>query len=106
MKSRLTLLAGAFVLSVATAAFAAPPPTLHERMEHMEVRIERGIKNGDLTRREAEGLRHELRAIRQREERMRADGRLSERERARLHEDLDRLDRHITREKRDDQRRR
>jgi septal ring factor EnvC (AmiA/AmiB activator) len=106
MKSRLTLLAGAFVLSLSTAAFAAPPPTIHERMDHMEVRIERGIKNGDLTRREAEGLRTELREIKRREQRMRDDGRLSERERVKLHEDLDRLDRHITREKRDDQKRR
>ena len=105
MKSRLTMLAGAFVLSLSTATLAAPP-TIHERMGHMEVRIERGIKNGDLTRREAEGLRKVLRDIKLREERMRADGRLSERERAKLHEDLDRLDRHITREKRDDQRRR
>ena len=66
MKSRLTMLAGAFVLSLSTATLAAPP-TIHERMDHMEVRIER--------------------------------------ERAELREDLDRLDRHITREKRDDQRR-
>ena len=33
------------------------------------------------------------------------DGRLSERERPKLHEDLDRLDRHITKEKANDRRR-
>jgi hypothetical protein len=75
-------------------------------MDHMEVRIERGIKTGDLTRREAEGLRTELHEIKRREQRMREDGHLSDRERTKLHADLDRLDRHITREKRDDQRRR
>ena len=72
----------------------------------METRIERGIKTGDLTRDEARKLRDEMREIKRREDRMRTDGRLSDRERAKLHEDLDRLDRHITREKRDDQRRR
>ena len=104
MNSRLSLLIGAFVLGLSTATLAAP--TIHERMDQMEVRIERGIKRGDLTRREAEGLRKELREIKQRERRMRDDGRLSERERNALHADLDRLDRHITREKRDDETRR
>ena len=104
MKSRFTLLAGAFVLALSTTTLAAP--SIHERMEHMEVRIERGIKSGDLTRREAERLREEMREIKAREHRMREDGRLSDRERAKLHADLDRLDKHITREKRDDQKRR
>jgi septal ring factor EnvC (AmiA/AmiB activator) len=104
MKSRLTMLAGAFVLALATTTLAAP--SIHERLDHMEARIQRGIKTGDLTRREAEGLRTELREIKKRERRMRDDGRLSERERTKLHADLDRLDRHITREKRDDQQRR
>ena len=103
MKSRLAWLAGAFVLAVSTTALSAP--TIHERMDHMEVRIQRGLKTGDLTRREADRLREELREIKRREDRMRSDGRLNDRERARLHEDLDRLDRHITREKRDEQRR-
>jgi septal ring factor EnvC (AmiA/AmiB activator) len=104
MKSRITMLAGAFVLALSTTTLSAP--SIHERMDHMEVRIERGIKAGDLTRREAEGLRTELREIKRREQRMRDDGRLTERERTKLHADLDRLDRNITREKRDDQRRR
>jgi septal ring factor EnvC (AmiA/AmiB activator) len=104
MKTRLTMIAGALVLAAATSALSAP--TIHERIDHMQARIERGIKSGDLTRREADGLRTELREIRRREARMRDDGRLSERERAALHADLDRLDRHITREKRDDQKRR
>ena len=104
MKTRLTILAAAAILALSTATLAAP--SVHERVEHMEARIERGIKSGDLTRREADGLRKELREIKQRERRMRDDGRLSERERNALHADLDRLDRHITREKRDDQQRR
>ena len=104
MKSRLTLLAGAFVLALSTTALAAL--TIHERMSHMEARIERGIRSGDLTRREADRLREELREIKRREDRMREDGRLNDRERAKLHADLDRLDRHITQEKRDDQKRR
>jgi septal ring factor EnvC (AmiA/AmiB activator) len=104
MKSRLTLLAGAFVLALSTTALAAP--TIHERIDHMEARIVRGIQSGELTRREADELREELRQIKRREHRMREDGRLSESERAKLNDDLNRLDRHITREKRDDQKRR
>jgi septal ring factor EnvC (AmiA/AmiB activator) len=105
MNSGLRHLAGACILALSTVTLAAVV-SIPERIDHMEARIERGIKSGELTRPEAAKLREELREIRKREHRMREDGRLSERERSALHADLDRLDRHITREKHDDQQRR
>ncbi len=75
---------------------------IRTRIHEAEERIERGIENGSLTRREARKLRGELNDILRKIDRMRDDGHLSERERARIIRNLDRLDRDITREKRDD----
>jgi len=69
-------------------------------------RIERGIERGSLTRHEARMLKGELDGILIKIDRMKQDGRLSEREREIIHRDLDRLHRDISREKRDDNRRR
>ena len=104
MRTRLAMLVGALVLAL--SAPAALAQSIHERMEQMERRIERGIASKELTRREAEKLREELREIKRRERRMRADGRLGQRDREILNADLDRLSRHITRERRDDETRR
>ena len=104
MKTRIAILVGA--LTLALAAPVAFAQSIQERMEHMEKRIDRGIASRELTRREADQLREELREIRHKERRMRADGRLGQRDREILNADLDRLNRHITREKRDDDTRR
>lgn len=82
-------------------AFAQPGRNVDERIEQMDRRIDRGLRDGSLNRREARDLRGELSRISDREARMRADGRLNPRERERLQNDLDRLERHIWREKRD-----
>ncbi len=105
MTNRLATFAAAALLSLSAAVLAQPPGSIHERIDRMESRIERGIRSGDLTRQEADRLRGELREIKHRERRMRDDGRLDHRERDRLNADLDRLSRHIEREKRDDDRR-
>jgi septal ring factor EnvC (AmiA/AmiB activator) len=106
MKIRLAVLAGAVLMALASpVTFADRGGSISERVQHMERRIDQGIRSGSLTRNEAQRLRDELRGILHKERRMRDDGRLSGRERDVLHADLDRLDRHISREKHDDDRR-
>lgn len=101
MRSRLAILADAILLSMSTITLAQPPASIHDRINFMEQRIDRGVRSGELTRHEAGKLRKELGAIRQRERRMREDGRLSPRERDALQGRLDRLDRQIKVERRD-----
>ena len=106
MKIRLAVLAGAVLMALASpVTLADRGGSIPDRVQQMDRRIDRGIQSGSLTRNEAQRLREELRGILHKERRMRDDGRLSGRERDALHADLDRLDRHITREKRDDDRR-
>ena len=78
---------------------------IRSRVREARVDIERGIRSGLLTRREASRLEAELDHILRRIDRMKRDGRLDRREREVVHNDLDRLERDIRREKRDDDRR-
>lgn len=65
--------------------------SINERQQNLERRIERGIRTGDISRREAFRLRGEARQIAQLESRYRANG-LSQRERSDLHRRFDRLE--------------
>jgi hypothetical protein len=79
---------------------------IRSRIHEDQQRIERGIERGSLTRHEARRLQRELGDILDKIDRMKEDGRLDRRERERIDRYLDRLDMDITREKRDDERRR
>lgn len=78
---------------------------IHSRIQVSKQRIEQGIKRGTLSRHEARKLNKKLGAILYKIDSMKADGRLSQRERAKINRDLDRLDKDIFKEKRDDNRR-
>ncbi len=78
---------------------------IRSRIIEDQERIERGVEHGSLTRHEARMLQRELGDILDKIDRMKADGRLDPREREIINRNLDRLDRDITREKRNDQRR-
>jgi hypothetical protein len=88
--------AAALAALVAGSAHAAPPGSIHERIDRAQARIEHGRRTGQLTREEAMRLRGEFQRILDDESRARADGRLDRRERDRLHHELDRLERHIS----------
>jgi septal ring factor EnvC (AmiA/AmiB activator) len=79
---------------------------IRSRIQESKQKIEQGIEQGTLNRREARKLNKELGNILNKIDRMKADGRLSQRERDKIKRDLDRLDRDIFKEKRDDNRRR
>jgi len=78
---------------------------IRSRIQVSKQKIEQGIEQGTLNRREARRLNKELGRILNKIDRMKEDGRLSQRERNRINRDLDRLDRDIFKEKRDDNRR-
>lgn len=78
---------------------------IRARIHEAHQRIERGIDRGSLTRHEAQRLREELDGILAKIDRMKADGHLDPREREIINRDLDRLDRDISREKHDRERR-
>lgn len=99
------LLAAGFSILLAVASTAAMAQTISERVDFAHRRIERGIETGQLTREEAHRLKEEFRHILDDERRMSADGRLDRGERERLHEELDRLERHISYLKHNDEHR-
>lgn len=76
------------------------------RIQESKQKIEQGLERGSLNRQEARKLNKELGKILNKIDRMKADGRISQKERERINRDLDRLDRDIFKEKRNDNRRR
>ncbi len=76
---------------------------IDQREAAEQQRIQNGIRSGAITPQEARRLEAEQRRIRDAEDRMRADGRLDPRERARLNQMLNKADRDISREKHDRQ---
>ncbi|OQX19774.1 MAG: hypothetical protein BWK76_03445 [Desulfobulbaceae bacterium A2] len=111
----MALLCAVLLCGTAVTVLAQPPPPggrhyedwrgdIRSRIHAAEERIERGIEHGSLTRHEARGLQGELHGIRDKIDRMRDDGHLDPRERDIIQRDLSRLERHISQEKRDDER--
>jgi len=96
------LLAAMFVLG-ASAVSMAGSRGIDRRQHREQQRINQGIRSGELTRMEARRLQAGLLRIRRDERRARADGRLSQRERARLHRELSRESRSIYRQTHDGQ---
>jgi septal ring factor EnvC (AmiA/AmiB activator) len=75
---------------------------IRSRIQSSKQKIEQGIEQGTLNRREARSLNKELGRILNKIDRMKADGRISQGERERIKRDLDRLDRDIFKEKHGD----
>ncbi|MDD2735295.1 MAG: hypothetical protein PHF56_15260 [Desulfuromonadaceae bacterium] len=75
------------------------------RIQDSKQKIVQGVERGTLNRHEARKLNKELGKILYKIDRMKADGRISQRERKKISRDLDRLDRDIFKEKRNDNRR-
>ncbi len=106
MKKTLIVLSSLILVGVAAPAFAgARDPGINRRQHRQQVRIYQGICAGQLTRREAVRLeRGEVRIARM-ERRGRADGRLTPRERTRLHRALNHQSRAIYRARHNNQQR-
>ena len=78
-------------VTVPVAASAAPWQSINARQDRLEQRIERGIRSGQLSRREAMQLRTQYREIARLEDRYRRSDGLSGRERQDLNRRFDAL---------------
>ncbi len=96
------LLAGTVALPVAAAERERG---IDGRQNAQQNRIQRGVREGDLTRGEASRLRGEARSVRREARAFAADGNLSAGERRHLNRDLNRTSRDIYRQRHDNQRR-
>jgi TolA-binding protein len=92
----------------AASAFAEPRPRdpgVNARQHTMNERVRQGVRSGELTRNEAQGLREDRREIRQLEREYKSDGELTRDERRDLHQQQNEFSRSIYQEKHDDERR-
>ncbi len=71
--------------------------SINARQERQQSQIRRGVRSGELTRRETRGLVREQREIREQEREARADGSYTQLERAELQQELNQASRHIRR---------
>src|SRR5690349_933843 len=76
-------------------------PGVDQRQENQHARIQQGVASGELTRAEAARSRSDQREIRRTEKRMKADGQVTNRERARLQRKENKASRKLRRNKHD-----
>ncbi|TAG06335.1 MAG: hypothetical protein EAZ43_01655 [Betaproteobacteria bacterium] len=82
------VVAASLALAFSTAGFAqVATPAVKERQENQAQRINQGVASGELTKREAQTLRTEQRAIRAEKAAFKADGKVTAAERAQLRRD-------------------
>jgi CRISPR/Cas system-associated endoribonuclease Cas2 len=86
------MMAGALSLMVSGVALAGPTddPGIQKREQNQEKRIQQGVQSGQLTPKEAGKLEARQAKIKQDEERMKADGKLTRAERKRLKKEQNR----------------
>jgi hypothetical protein len=80
---------------------AVRDPGVNARQHAQHDRIAQGVRSGELTKSEAQGLRTEQRSLRQEERQYKSDGTLTRDERKDLHQDLNAASRNIYDEKHD-----
>jgi hypothetical protein len=91
-------------LLVGGGAYAQSMSSIDQRQDYQQDRIERGIRDGQITSGEARRLEQGERAIDRAQARARADGVVTSQERARIDRMTDRESRDIYRESHDNQR--
>ncbi len=95
MKKIALMIAGLGVAMTALPAAAQPWQSINQRQAQIERRIDQGIRNGSLGRREAVNLRGEFRQITMLEQRYRRSNGLSMQERRDLDRRFDTLSRKV-----------
>jgi hypothetical protein len=100
-KFLITILAASSLTAVALPAMAAPWLNINQRQAQLDRRIDMGVRNGDLTRREAVNLRAEFQTIARLEMRYRRTGGLQRWEMRDLDRRMDALSRKIRYERHD-----
>lgn len=109
MSQKLCLSTAVALLTLnAASAFAEHRPRdpgVNARQHSQNERIRQGVRSGELTRNEAQGLREDRREIRQMEREYKSDGVLTRDERRDLHQEQNEFSRNIYQEKHDGERR-
>jgi hypothetical protein len=98
------IVAGALSLVVSGVALAGPTddPNIQKREQNQEKRIQQGVQSGQLTPKEAGNLEARQAKIKQDEERMKADGKLTKAERKKLKREQNRASEKIYEKKHND----
>ena len=106
MKKFLTiLLSVVFLCSLSVGAFAQNTPHVDRREKRQQKRIHRGVEKGTLTKHEAARMEKQQAKTEAIEAKMKSDGKVTARERARLNRRENRTSRRIYRQKHDAQNR-
>jgi len=99
---KLILFTAGFIMFFAFGAMAQATPKANGRQAVQQVRIAEGVKSGELTKAERRALKAEQRHIRRTKRRAKADGVLTPREKHKINRKQNRANRHIRRQKHDD----
>ncbi len=92
-----------FVLGFALSIHAQNTPVVDAREHNQKDRIKEGVKTGELTKPEAKRLAKQQRHIKKTEAKAKADGDVTEAERAKLDRKQDRASKRIAKQKHDKQ---
>ena len=101
MKRVLFAVIGMAILMTGMAYAEADRLVIDQRQANQEQRIDQGVASGQLNKREANRLNREQRHINRMENRVKADGVVTKKERARIGAAQNRASRHLAREKHD-----
>src|SRR5438128_6269161 len=99
------ILTTVYVLGMGIATFAQNTPRVDKRERNQQRRIHRGVRSGELTRREARRMERQQAVTRAEEAKAKGDGKVTKRERRHLNRRENRTSRHIYRQKHDAQKR-
>jgi len=99
----LALSAALATTTIASADYRGHGSTIDQRQFNQEMRIQQGVRTGEITRHEYHRLQTEQARIRQMERQAKADGYVSAAERSRINAAQTTASRHIYQEKHDGQ---
>lgn len=103
MRRRILFAISAVIVTTASVYAQAETPGIDQRQANQEQRIDQGIGSGQLNQREADRLNKQQAHINKMEDKAKADGVVTKKERARIHAAQDRASKNIYREKHDRQ---
>lgn len=113
--NKLTMISAAVMAAISVSSFSAMAeghrnlknrdPGVNARQHIQGHRIKQGVRSGELTRSETQGLMQERHEIRAQEREYKSDGVMTREERKDMHQDLNTLSKDIHSEKHDDEKR-
>jgi hypothetical protein len=105
MKKAILLLAGLMIGVIINVSAQTATPSIDQRQKHQKARIAEGVSSGELTRRETAHAIQDQRRIKRSERRAKADGEVTQTERARIQHKQHIASRQLKRNKHDVQER-